>query len=84
MPTTLGPIDRIPSWLRHLVIVFGSVLLGALAQDIIVAGGVFDVSWLDSAKDSIDAAAVSTASAATVLWLTPLTRQYGVGSPKAE
>lgn len=73
-------LDRLPAWVRHLVIVFGAVALGTFAQSVVDASGVSHLDWTGSAAQAGDAGAVAVAAAALVLWLTPATRQYGVGS----
>ena len=65
-------LDQYPAWVRHLVIVVGTVVLGAVSQAI--AAQKFDAA-------TIGAAIVSGLVAQALLWLTALTRQYGVGAP---
>lgn len=78
-------LDKLPAWVRHLAIVVGAVFLGTVAETIIASGGVSSVNWAASLLSAVDTAAVAGASAALLLWLTPATRQYGVGSyPKAD
>ena len=76
-------IDKLPAGVRHLLIAAGAVFGGAIVQDVIAAGGVTGVSWLSALKDAVDITAVSVATIAAALWLTPLTRQYGVGADAA-
>lgn len=73
-------LDRLPAWLRHLVIAFGAVAGGSVAQSIVEAHGVSTVDWPATAVQAVDAGAVAVAVIAAALWFTPLTRQYGVGS----
>ena len=73
-------LDRLPSWARHLLIVAGASFGGSLATAILSAHGVFGVDWLTALKSAVDLAAVTTAGTAAALWLTPLTRKYGVGA----
>ena len=72
-------LDMLPAWARHLVIVAGSVFLSAVVTAVIAAEGVSGVDWSPTLLAAVDAAAVAAATAAAALWLTPLTRQYGVG-----
>lgn len=65
-------LDTIPAWQRHLAIVVGTVVLGAISQAI--AAGQFDLA-------TVGAAVLSGLVAQGTLWLTALTRQYGVGAP---
>jgi hypothetical protein len=73
-------LDELPPWARHLAIVAGAVLGGSIAAAVITAGGVTGVDWPAALRAAIDEAAVAVAAAAAGLWLTPLTRQYGIGS----
>jgi hypothetical protein len=76
-------LDRLPSWLRHLLIVAGATAGGSLATAVVSAGGVTTLAWVDTLTSALNAATVATATAAAALWFTPLTTQYGVGAPKA-
>jgi hypothetical protein len=76
-------IDKLPAWLRHLLIAAAAVFGGVIVQDVITAGGVTTIDWLPALRDALDVTAVSTATIAAALWLTPLTRQYGIGSDAA-
>ena len=71
-------LDKLPAWARHLVIVFGAVFLGVIAQNVINHGGVVGLDFVAVGKAALDAAAVSVA-AVGVLAVTPFTSQYGVG-----
>jgi hypothetical protein len=80
-------LDKLPAWLRHLIIVCGlapaAVAVTTTANAVITAGGVTTVDWPATGIATIDAAGVALAvGAATWLTLviTPLTRQYGIGS----
>ena len=73
-------LDSLPAWLRHLLIVFGAAFGGSIASAIIASAGVVALDCPLVLQGALDNAAVSTASTAAALWLTPLTRQYGVGS----
>ncbi len=73
LPTPRSWLDRIPPWLRHLLILAAVPVLATLAQvpsngwhlhDFVVAGNV----------------GVASGAGYLLLLLTPLTRQYGVGS----
>jgi hypothetical protein len=70
-------LDKLPAWVRHLAIIIGTAALGAVAQSL--ASGEFDVA-------TVGAAALTAVLAQLSLWLTALTRQYGVGAadPPAE
>lgn len=75
-------LDVLPAWLRHLAIAFGATFLAFVLNAVVAANGVTEVAWLDTAVGGVNAAAVVTATAALVLWITPATRQYGAGSNK--
>ena len=78
-------LDKFPAWIRHLVIVIAAVFLGTVAETIIASGGVSSVNWAATLLTAVDTAAVAGASVAALLWLTPATKQYGVGSaPKTD
>ena len=72
-------LDSLPAWLRHLLIVFGATFAGSVCAAVIAAEGVLSLDWLAVLSAALDVAAFSVASSAAALWLTPLTRQYGVG-----
>jgi len=76
-------LDRLPAWVRHMLIVFGAVFGGSLCARVVDAGGVLEVDWLPAAAGSFNAASVVAASTAAALWFTPLTKQYGRGSQGA-
>ena len=73
-------LDKIPAPARHLAIVAGATFLGAFVHAVLSAQGVTGVDWAGTAKDALNLTAVNAATAVAGLWLTPLTRQYGVGS----
>lgn len=75
-------LDNLPAWARHLLIVFGAAFGGSVASAIIASAGVSTLDWPLVLVGALDIAAVSTATTAAALWLTPLTRQYGVGASK--
>lgn len=76
-------LDRLPAWVRHLAIIFGAVSASTVAQAVVDADGVSTVQWSAVTVSALDKGAVAVALAALVLWLTPATRQYGVGRTKA-
>lgn len=73
-------IDKLPAWLRHLLIAFGATASARLVQAVIDADGVTGVDWAATAVTALDTGAVATAVAAVALFGLPVTRQYGVGS----
>lgn len=79
-------LDKLPAALRHfLILVVIAPLAGAAAivlASIVQAGGV-DVDWATVGKVALDSGAVTAANGALAwlaLFVTPLTRQYGVGT----
>lgn len=79
-------LDGLPAYVRHAIILcviapatsFVLMPIGA----VISSGGVFGIGWATVFADAANAAGVSFASGATTmiaLWVTPLTRQYGLG-----
>lgn len=87
-PTT--PIlDRLPAWARHLValavIAPVAIFVTVVATAIVTAGGLSGFDADATGHIALDAAAVSFASGILgwlTLFITPITRQYGVGAPK--
>lgn len=77
-------LDKLPAWARHLVIVFGATFLGSVASAVVAASGVTSLDWPVVLGDAVNLGCTATASAALFLWLTPATRQYGVGSGDGE
>lgn len=79
--------DRLPAWLRHfLILVFLAPLVlfvSLLAAQIVAGGGIDGFAWGDEAYAALNTAIVTIASGLLswiALYVTPLTRQYGVGS----
>lgn len=68
-------LDRLPAIARHLII----LLLGALASVLLQWAGTDLVPWLKSLDGPVWSL-VGALVAQVVLLLTPLVRQYGVGS----
>lgn len=66
-------LDRIPAVYRHLIIMLIAAVLGWAADRIPELG-------LDPMVASLAGVLVATA----ILWITPLTRQYGVGKDNNE
>lgn len=69
-----GPVDRLSPFFRHLVIAAAPFVLDYTARVLVPA-----------LREQYGATVLgSVAIAALVGWLTPLTRQYGVGAPPAQ
>ena len=75
-------LDKFPPLVRHLLIVFGGTFGGAILNAVIDAKGVTRVDWAAVAGTATDGAFYATAVVAVTLWLTPLTKQYGIGKTK--
>jgi hypothetical protein len=89
IPTSEGPLallDKIPAVWRHLIIlavVSPIALLIVTVCAAIVTGGGFALDWAAELTKAGNIAVVSAAggiSGWVLLYITPLTRQYGVGS----
>jgi enoyl reductase-like protein len=73
-------LDKLPAPVRHLLIVVGAAAVGVPVQAVVAAQGVTGVDWADTLVDALNAGGLAGALAIGALWLTPLTRQYGVGA----
>ena len=70
IPEKLGPLDRLPAWLRHLIVMLAPVVLAEAAK-----------TWLPWFQERYGASLVGGVVVTFLgLVLTALTRQYGVGS----
>jgi membrane protein YdbS with pleckstrin-like domain len=74
----MGLLDRLPAWIRHLVIVFGATFVTVVAKAVAASNGVTNVAWSTVWWAAVDGAAAAVA-AVVLLAVTPVTRQYGVG-----
>lgn len=79
--------DRLPAWLRHfliLVVLAPLVLFASLiAARIVAEGGIDGFAWDDEAYAAFNTSIVSLMGGVltwVALYITPLTRQYGVGA----
>ena len=73
-------LDRLPAPVRHFVIAFvGSASL-VIVSAINGASGVTNVAWATVLTDALNAGIVSGVGLIAVMYLTPLTRQYGLGA----
>lgn len=62
-------LDRIPAVWRHLILMLAASLLGWASDNVLNLG-----------LDPIVASLLGVVVATAIAWLTPLTRQYGVGN----
>lgn len=67
----VGMLDKWPAQLRHLVILVTPVVLGWVTSDFL--------PWFSGRNPALAGLAAAIVTALS-LWLTPLTKQYGVGS----
>lgn len=70
-PTNLGPLDRLPASVRHLLLAVLPILVSWLGTDV--------VPRLQGHGTLLAVATLALQVAG--LWGTPVTRQYGAGSP---
>lgn len=80
-------LDGLAAWLRSLIVlcVLAPVagFVGTVATKVISEGGVVAIDWAATASTGVDVAGVALASGALAwlgLYITPLTRKFGVGS----
>lgn len=74
-------LDFLPAWLRHFILMYAAIFAYIVATAIVNANGVTTVSWLGPdgvLVRAVDGAAVAVA-ASLLLWLLPITKQYGFG-----
>lgn len=78
MASTKVPLlDRLPAQVRHLVLIFLGAFIAPLALKI--QDGVNPLTWnLSTLKEAV-AAAITALVGGVILYVTPLTKQYGVG-----
>lgn len=79
-------LDNLPAWSRHLLVlaVIAPVagFVGFEAAAVVANHGISGMDWSGEAQSALDVAAVTSASgviAWVAMFVTPLTRQYGVG-----
>ena len=71
-------IDKLPAWLRHLLIVGGGTFAATLIQAVLAVRGVTGVDWPTVLTDAVNLTVVAVVTAAAALWGLPVTRQYGL------
>lgn len=77
-------LDKIPAWARHLVLIFAGAAGAVYIAAVVKAQGVFGVPWVATTQHAIDAGALAAVVAVGVLYVTPLTHQYGVFKDPAQ
>lgn len=70
--------DRLPAWAHDLGLIFGGTFLGGILNAVVDAKGVFGVAWSDTLMATVDSSFYATAVAGIALYLTPLTKKYGI------
>lgn len=73
-------LDKLPAQVRHLFLIVGATFLGIIAKAILAAQGVTGVHWAATATLALNTAIVTGVTAFMVLYLTPITKQYGAFS----
>lgn len=74
--------DRLPAWAQDLGMIFGGTFLGSVLNAVVDAKGVFAVAWQPTLMAATDSAFYAAAVAGVALYVTPLTKRYGVKSFK--
>lgn len=69
--------DKLPSIVQHIVIAFAGAAGFVIVDAISKAGGVIGLNWGHVLISALNAGSVSAAGIAGLLWITPLTHQYG-------
>lgn len=72
-------LDKLPAWLRHLVLVFAGAGGAVVADAVVNDRGVTNVPWGHTLRVAVDTGSVAAAGVVSALYLLPLTRQYGLG-----
>lgn len=73
-------LDNLPPWTRHLIIVAFASFVGFVGEAILASGGVSALDWAKTLTSAVDSTAVATITVMLIMYVTPLTRQYGLGS----
>jgi hypothetical protein len=72
-------LDKLPAWVRHIAIMFAATFTAFFGQAIIAADGVSRLDFMSTFIDALDSSIVATVVVGLALYVTPLTRQYGIG-----
>jgi hypothetical protein len=70
-------LDRLPAQVRHLILIFLGAFIGPLALQ--VQNGVNPLTWNITTFKEVLGAAITAAIGGVLLYVTPLTKQYGIG-----
>lgn len=74
--------DKLPAWAHDLGVIFGGTFLGGVLNAVVDAQGVFGVAWRETFMATTDNAFYAAAVAGVALYITPLTKKYGIKSFK--
>lgn len=74
--------DRLPAWAHDLAVIFGGTFLGTVLNAIVDAKGVTGVAWGATLVGAVDGSFYAAAVTGITLYLTPLTKRYGIKSFK--
>lgn len=71
-------LDKLPAGVRHILLMFFAAFLGTVLKAVIVAQGVTTVKWHSVLESALNTSVAGSAALALALYITPLTRQYGM------
>lgn len=71
--------DKLPPLAQHIIDGFIASVAYVVLDAILAAKGVTGIDWKTTLLNALNGGAVGAASLASVLWLTPFSRKYGVG-----
>ena len=71
-------LDKLPASVRHILLMFSAAFGGTVLKAIIVAQGVTEVVWGSVLTSALNTSVVGSATLALALYITPLTKQYGL------
>lgn len=71
-------LDKLPAQVRHLILIIGATFLGVIVKAIITAQGVTGVHWGSVSTLALNTAVVTGVTSFVALYLTPVTKQYGL------
>jgi hypothetical protein len=71
--------DKLPTIVQHIIDGFIASAAYVLLDAVLTAKGVTGIDWKHTLTLAVNAGAVGAASLASVLWLTPFSRKYGIG-----
>ena len=71
-------LDRLPAWAHDLLMIFGGTFAGAVLNAVVDAKGVTAVAWHETLMGAVDGSFYAAAVAGFTLYVTPLTKKYGV------